>query len=73
MAYMSVQGTLQIPFHIVEKYKLIYYKYGIVTRQTNGLQFEHIWNVTSKKWNGCGCLPAFLSQRRNQVVGALLL
>ena len=60
----AVQGTLQIPFHIVEKYKSIYYKYGVVARQTCDLQFEHIWDVTPRKWNGCRCLYIPVSEKK---------
>ena len=59
-----VQGTFQVPLHIVEKYKFFYYKYVVVTRQTNGLQFEHIWNATSRKWNGCRCLDIPVSEKK---------
>ena len=61
---IAIKGTLQVPLRIIKRHKFIYYKYGVVTRQRNGLQFEHIWNVSSKKWNGCRCLDILASRKK---------
>ena len=53
-----------MPFKVVEKYEFIYYTYAAKTSQTNGVQNEHLWNVKSRKWNGCRCLEIPHSEKK---------
>ena len=53
-----------MPFKVVQKYGFIYYTYAAKTSTTNGLQNEHLWNVKSRKCNGCRCLEIPLSEKK---------